>query len=1230
MNVFETFAQSNDGFNQYEKLDVAVDKCFLPQGGVRTKLDELTMNQGAVRLAKTSLIHSDIYLNRRRFPGDRLDVRCLPISIIIGIEYLRHSKGSMGTRVILQLLSDRKRYQCTVNSKVEHLNALAGVDLANFEELPGEREFMAYQKVLIDYLSRMDQLDRANGLPFKATTYKLVIYDRKHNVIFTGSLPQECTEFTTLNLLLDREHFDYIKSLTGVFATAYFCEFCHNGYSTKSRHKNCIYTCEFCLTGPPCKLKFQNYPDYKDCTDCGRCFYNEACFKQHIDQKICDNVKVCSDCLRFKHGKVHDCAKFYCVICRENQEYGHTCYIPAYQPRKPGKIKDVFIFYDLECMAISTGNVKIGEVHVPNLCIASAVCDACIDVDAVDNVCEVCGVRKNVFTYNNEDENAVIDNFLDYLFTLKKKFSLTIIAHNGGRYDIHFLIRRIFETQPLVRPTLVMRGTKVFLLKIGRLRFIDSFNFSCCALSKLPTMFGLETASKGYFPHTFNTRSNQSYVGGYPDRSFYEPENMACSEVNKFDAWYRSVQHDRFDFQEQLLKYCNQDVEILRKFCVKLALQIFADCGIKIFLESVTLASFVSKVFRKDFYDGRLAVIPKNGYRLADKQSLIAIKYFKYLEKSLNIKLETAYNGRERVLVCGSARLKVDGYYEKEIVNDSGQTVIEKHVIEFQGCRWHGHSCINNSLSNNPKVIGHQILASLRREETVRKVALLRTYGYIVLEMWECKFREFLNTSPATVAYLKTVNTDKLEPRDAFFGGNTDCTAVYYKCKPGEQINYYDVCSLYPTVNKYDKLPINIPKLYIDDDCKNVDLNTFNGLVKAFVLPPKRLFHPVLPVKINGKLMYPLCYACAKSYNNEVCRHKDEKRGWVGTFVADEFRIAVELGYRVGKVYEIWEYETVDGYFAAFVKHFEIEKLYASGFPKTFDESNIHEFIDAYYAREHILLDKTRFIFNAAKRNFAKRILNSLWGKLAERPPPSVAIVTSPAQFTKLITNSHVTIHGIKMINDKVLLVNYADLDAREQNTVNVVAALYTTSNARIRLQRMLQICGRGSLYNDTDCVFFIQKRGEPPLLTTGPNLGDLTNELIEYGENAYIDEFCSNGPKSYSYRVTNTASGVDVEVTKVKGIFINSKNSKIINFEALRNQILNPNPPDVAVTDTAFVRDKDSTVRTLKRTKKFRAVIDKRRIIGNRTYPYGYMLTPSEEALEVEEADFMRAAMHF
>jgi len=80
-------------------------------------------------------------------------------------------------------------------------------------------------------------------------------------------------------------------------------------------------------------------------------------------------------------------------------------------------------------------------------------------------------------------------------------------------------------------------------------------------------------------------------------------------------------------------------------------------------------------------------------------------------------------------------------------------------------------------------------------------------------------------------------------------------------------------------------------------------------IMKCKVLNPTKLYHPVLPYKMNSKLIFPLCTACADTMNQGSCTHNDEEGCIVGTWVVDEFRKAIEMGYGLMNVFEFWEYE---------------------------------------------------------------------------------------------------------------------------------------------------------------------------------------------------------------------------------------------------------------------------------------------------------------------------------
>lgn len=83
-----------------------------------------------------------------------------------------------------------------------------------------------------------------------------------------------------------------------------------------------------------------------------------------------------------------------------------------------------------------------------------------------------------------------------------------------------------------------MNGSRLLQIKIGRYRFLDSLNFFAAPLSKLPKMFNLSCASKGYYPHYFNTDENVDYVGPIPAIEYYGVDSMKDSDRTDFLSWY--------------------------------------------------------------------------------------------------------------------------------------------------------------------------------------------------------------------------------------------------------------------------------------------------------------------------------------------------------------------------------------------------------------------------------------------------------------------------------------------------------------------------------------------------------------------------------------------------------------------------------------------------------------------------------------------------------------------
>ena len=124
------------------------------------------------------------------------------------------------------------------------------------------------------------------------------------------------------------------------------------------------------------------------------------------------------------------------------------------------------------------------------------------------------------------------------------------------RFDGQFILGWLLQQG--TAPEIIPCGSKVMAINHKKLslRIIDSFNFLPMALAKLPSCFGLKELKKGFFPHFFNTRKNQQYVGPIPDQLYYSPDTMHEAVRKSFLKWHEQNANIIFNFQEEMLAYC--------------------------------------------------------------------------------------------------------------------------------------------------------------------------------------------------------------------------------------------------------------------------------------------------------------------------------------------------------------------------------------------------------------------------------------------------------------------------------------------------------------------------------------------------------------------------------------------------------------------------------------------------------------------------------------------------
>jgi hypothetical protein len=473
------------------------------------------------------------------------------------------------------------------------------------------------------------------------------------NHFFKGKADDGVTNY--LNILYDGRHYYTATSMSAYFGCDRFCnECCKKFYKIREYEMHqCESKCKSCKSANICG----NDERLITCAECLRKFNGQACFERHLEKiydkgknSLCDNLKRCKFCLNIippsRTGK-HVCGEVFCNVCKEFKDSNHLCYVQPYKCKSVGNF--IYFFYDLECMQSKQydGKEDVFE-HTPNICITYQACFSCISEEPYNpfNKCEVCGDRVHVFL---EDP---VKEFLELLRSpqYQENFrSIKVLAHNAKGYDSQHVLKRCVEDYKWA-PELITNGLQILQMKIPftNISFIDSLAFMPLPLSGLPKAFGFSETVKGYFPHFFNTPENQNYIGPYPDKEMYGFSTMTNDQQREFLKWYLNVKDSTFNFKEEILKYCHNDVEILAKACIKFRQEFVTANCVDPFQESITIAGAALAVFKKCFLkENQIGIIPRGGYRLADTQSRIAIEWLVYEEKMRGVTIQHAGRGRE-------------------------------------------------------------------------------------------------------------------------------------------------------------------------------------------------------------------------------------------------------------------------------------------------------------------------------------------------------------------------------------------------------------------------------------------------------------------------------------------------------------------------------------------------------------------------------------------------------
>ncbi|XP_022295019.2 uncharacterized protein LOC111105138 [Crassostrea virginica] len=1176
MNKVEAVQQSKKDFTLTDgAAELEMFHVHYPQGSGGNQMKHLQVNKKIFKSGKQSIVR---IMNE--------DSICLARAIVVARVHAQRPSGDSA-----DFPAWKKRWE-----RIKRRDILSpqqrdqAVNLMELSDCPldrpcGPREWDKLQDALLPQF-------RLKVYEFKKGTPRLELLP-----LYKGKGDGIC-----LNVLLDQGHYDTIVSMPGVLGYQYYCDHCDVGYSHIEDHRTiCPHRCSFCLANTPCT------PDGTSiqCSKCEGVFKSMDCYRRHLkaysqltDVTVCDLMGRCEHCnvwMSQKLLKRHKCrGQKHCKICKRQVDEDHKCYVQT-KPRHKNDVKDrkkplqLYIYFDFECS-------QENGIHIPNLCVVHRVCQHCdhLPVDEICKRCETFGPRRHIFR-----GGETLKEFMEWLFQVSPNpqgqascllhKDAIVIAHNFKGYDGQFILNYLVH-KVCVTPTVIMNGSKILSMQALDLKFIDSYNYLPFALAKMPSAFGLKELKKGYFPHFFNTEANQEYVGPYPPACYYNPDDMTSEARAKFYEWY-DQQKGIFDFQREFLAYCISDVDILQRCCAQFRKTIKALVKVEPFEEAITFASTANLAYRRGFMpDDSIAIIPNLGYHPARQFSLKGLQWLSWVGRGRSI--QHAGNGGEvRV-----GNFTVDGYDEST-----------RTVYEFYGCYWHGCPVCYPDLVTETHP--HQTRCTYQSlyERTLIRENSLKEQGYIIVSMWEHEFDKHFEKHISFNEFVKELDFQApLNPRDALYGGRTNATRLY--CCEGD-MRYVDVCSLYPYVLKYKPFPLGHPEVITKDF---QDLENYFGLVHCCVLPPRGLFHPVLPYRTGGKLLFPLCRTCAEERPTDPqyrCHHQQKQRCFTGTWVTSEIEKALECGYQVKKIYEVWHFprQSVD-LFRRYIDTFLKIKQEASGFPPECEsEVQKQDYVEEIFRREKIVLDSASIEKNPVRRTIAKLFLNCLWGKFAQRLQlPKTKYLSEKEELNKMLVDSTISLKAMEILNNPdqpgsdMILVNYEDKHEfiEECPFGNVALAAFTTAHARLHLYETLQPLGSRVLYFDTDSIIYQHQEGlfNPTIVNS---LGGWTDEL----DGDHIVKFMSGGPKNYAFE---TAKGSAVQ--KVKGITLNYRASQIVTLEALEKMIHREIQDLTVHYPYKIHRNSRHELHTKPLAKTYQIVYDKRQIVGQySTLPFGY-----------------------
>jgi hypothetical protein len=407
--------------------------------------------------------------------------------------------------------------------------------------------------------------------------------------------------------------------------------------------------------------------------------------------------------------------------------------------------------------------------------------------------------------------------------------------------------------------------------------------------------------------------------------------------------------------------------------------------------------------------------------------------------------------------------------------------------------------------------------------------------------------------------------------RLALRGGRTEIRKVFHRVSDeewarGVRIRYQDICSQYPYQQAVHDFPVGTPTMYIWDMSmkpvyhENMNIVTHHpiptkeellrhdwfGIVCATMDPPKNMYHPVL-VHFDQEMGKSVASCCLI-----------EK----GVFTSIEFQKALEMGYTLVTLHRFDKYHRKHSLWSDVIKDLFIEKMVNSGpLPSPENQQRLKQAYENGFGMGDDLqktFDEHRWEKNPAKKKTFKIMLNSGWGKHAQRQ--NLVQTTILHQETHLaeqrvlfdnFSSNRLNLKQVFQLNEKETMYRYDRGDVKpDLHDTYIPAGLFVPAYGRLHLWEQLHRLGDRVLMNDTDSIVYIYDP-EQYNIPEGDVWGEWEVEDID-SRNGGIREFVGVGPKTYSILCAN-----GVTQTKCKGLSIKRAMEELVNHETMKSLVV-------------------------------------------------------------------------